>query len=76
MLPTSDILGNRVYAAYGVGDDGVMQVLGRQRLLPPPYGIYQGDINNPTDAQLIGRRRLSCTNRPTKAVTRRCRSSA
>ncbi|MGZ4766079.1 MAG: LVIVD repeat-containing protein [Ilumatobacteraceae bacterium] len=49
----SDIIGNRVYTAWGVGDDGVIQVLDRSKLLPPPYGTFPGDANNPTDAQLL-----------------------
>jgi len=49
---TSDIIGNRVYAAWGVGDDGVLQVLDRSKLLPPPYGTFAGDRNNPTNEQL------------------------
>jgi hypothetical protein len=48
----SDIIGNRVYAAWGVGDDGVMQILDRKKLLPPPYGTFSGDANNPSNAQL------------------------
>jgi hypothetical protein len=48
----SDVIGNRVYAAWGVGDDGVIQVLDRSKLLPPPYGTYMGDRNNPTNDQL------------------------
>jgi hypothetical protein len=47
-----DVIGNRVYLAYGVGGDGVMQVLDRQKLLPPPYGTFDGDPNDPTDAKL------------------------
>ncbi|MEO5697744.1 MAG: hypothetical protein ABIQ60_11505, partial [Burkholderiaceae bacterium] len=47
-----DIIGNRVYLAWGVGDDGVMQTLDRKKLLPPPYGNFSGDPNNPTDAEL------------------------
>ena len=49
----SDVIGNRVYAAYGVGDDGIVQVLDRNKLLPPPYGTYIGDRSNPTDDQLV-----------------------
>lgn len=49
----SDVIGNRVYTAWGVGDDGVIQVLDRAKLLPPPYGTYAGEPNNPTDAQLL-----------------------
>jgi hypothetical protein len=48
----SDTIGNRVYAAWGVGDDGVMQVLDRSKLLPPPYGTYTGDRNNPSNDEL------------------------
>ncbi len=36
----------------GVGDDGVMQVLDRVKLLPPPYGAYTGDRNNPSNDEL------------------------
>jgi hypothetical protein len=49
----SDVIGNRVYTAWGVGDDGVIQVLDRQKLLPPPFGTYSGSANDPTDAQLL-----------------------
>ncbi len=48
-----DVIGNRIYAAWGVGSNGVIQILDRNKLLPPPYGAYGGDINNPTDAQLL-----------------------
>ena len=47
-----DIIANRIYLAWGVGDDGVMQVLDRKKTLPPPYGTFAGDPNNPTNAQL------------------------
>jgi hypothetical protein len=50
---SSDIIGNRVYAAWGVGNDGVMQALDRSKLLPPPFGTYTGDRNDPTNAQLL-----------------------
>lgn len=33
-----DIIGNRLYLAWGVGDNGVLQVLDRKRLLPPSLG--------------------------------------
>src|SRR5712664_614777 len=33
-----DVIGNRVYAAWGVGDDGVLQVLDRKKLLPLSLG--------------------------------------
>ncbi|HEV7478501.1 MAG TPA: hypothetical protein VGO02_12280, partial [Burkholderiales bacterium] len=47
-----DVIGNRVYLAWGVGDDGVLQIVDRRKLLPPPYGTFSGDPNNPTDEQL------------------------
>lgn len=47
-----DIIGNRLYLAYGVGDDGVLQVLDRKKLLPFPYGTWSGDPDDPTNAQL------------------------
>lgn len=48
-----DVIGNRVYAAWGVGSNGVVQILDRTKLLPPPYGTFTGDIDNPTNAQLV-----------------------
>ena len=47
-----DVIGNRLYLAWGVGDNGVLQVLDRKKLLPPPYGTFSGDPNNPTNEQL------------------------
>jgi hypothetical protein len=47
-----DVIGNRIYLAYGVGGDGVMQVLDRDQLLPPPFGTYAGDLNDPSDAEI------------------------
>jgi hypothetical protein len=47
-----DVIGNRLYLAWGVGDNGVLQVLDRKKLLPPPYGSFSGDPNNPTNEQL------------------------
>ena len=48
-----DIIGNRLYLAYGVGDDGVMQVLDRKKLLPASHGgSWVGSPNNPTNAEL------------------------
>ena len=49
----SDVIGNRVYAAWGVGDDGVMTILDRTKLLPPPYGTYAGPADTPTEADLL-----------------------
>jgi hypothetical protein len=49
-----DVIGNRLYLAYGVGDDGVLQILDRKKLLPPSYGgSFIGDPNNPTNEELI-----------------------
>jgi hypothetical protein len=45
-------IGNRLYLAWGVGDVGVLQVLDRAKTLPPPYGSFAGDPDNPTNAQL------------------------
>jgi len=49
-----DVIGNRVYAAWGVGSNGVMQILDRNKLLPAGYGgIFNGDPDNPTNEQLL-----------------------
>ena len=49
-----DVIGNRVYAAWGVGSNGVMQILNRQKLLPPAYGgTWSGDRDNPSEADLV-----------------------
>jgi len=51
-----DTIGNRLYLAYGVGDDGVLQVLDRSKLLPPLSndrgGIFAGNKDDPTNAEL------------------------
>jgi hypothetical protein len=47
-----DVIGNRLYLAWGVGDDGVLQMLDRKKLLPPPYGTWSGDPDNPTNGEL------------------------
>jgi len=49
-----DAIGNRIYAAWGVGDDGVTQILDRKKLLPPALGGTW--IGDPT-----GRRRPTCS---------------
>ena len=50
---TDDVIGNRVYTAWGVGDNGVLQVLDRKKLLPPSYGgSFVGNPDNPTNAEL------------------------
>jgi hypothetical protein len=49
-----DVIGNRIYAAWGVGDDGVMQILDRKKLLPPALGgTWIGDPDRPTEADLL-----------------------
>ena len=58
----NDIIGNRVYAAWGVGDDGVLTILDRKKLLPPLSGGRGGtwvpatanSLDAPTEAELIG----------------------
>ena len=51
-----DIIGNRVYGAWGVGDDGVLTINDRKKLLPPLSGgrggTYMGDPDQPTAADL------------------------
>jgi hypothetical protein len=52
-----DIIGNRIYAAWGVGDDGVLQILDRKKLLPPPNGTWvpatASSADAPTEEELI-----------------------
>jgi hypothetical protein len=49
-----DAIGNRLYLAYGVGDNGALQVLDRKKLLPPSHGgTWLGDPDRPTVADLI-----------------------
>src|SRR5882672_8918365 len=49
-----DAIGNRIYAAWGVGDDGVTQILDRKKLLPPALGgTWIGDPDRPTEADLL-----------------------
>jgi hypothetical protein len=35
---STGVAGNRIYFAYGTGDNGVMQIVDRSKLLPPPLG--------------------------------------
>jgi len=50
-----DIVGNRIYAAWGVGDDGVMTIIDRKKLLPPSLGgTWVGDPDVPSNDDLIG----------------------
>jgi len=48
-----DVIGNRLYLAWGVGDNGVLQVLDRKKLLPAGYGgSWSGNPDDPTNAEL------------------------
>jgi hypothetical protein len=49
-----DAIGNRIYLAWGVGDDGILQIVDRKKLLPSPHGTWDGQRpNTPTDADLL-----------------------
>src|SRR6266571_3092722 len=49
-----DVIGNRIYSAWGVGDDGVLQILDRKKLLPPSLGgTWTGDPDRPSEADLL-----------------------
>src|SRR6266436_1863631 len=49
-----DVIGNRIYLAWGVGDDGILQILDRKKLLPPSLGgTWIGDPDRPTEADLL-----------------------
>jgi hypothetical protein len=49
-----DDIGNRIYAAWGIGSNGTLQIIDRKKLLPPAYGgTYTGDPDNPTEADLL-----------------------
>jgi hypothetical protein len=49
-----DVIGNRIYLAWGVGDDGVLQILDRKKLLPPSLGgTWTGDPDRPSEADLL-----------------------
>jgi hypothetical protein len=57
--PGDSIIGNRIYVAWGVGDDGVMTILDRKKLLPVAYGgtwvpATPTSADAPTEAELIG----------------------
>ena len=54
-----DIIGNRIYAAWGVGDDGVMTIIDRKKLLPAAYGgtwvpATPNSLDAPLESELIG----------------------
>ena len=49
-----DVIGNRIYLAWGVGSDGVLQIVDRKKLLPPAYGgTFTGNPDTPTEADLL-----------------------
>jgi len=60
----NDIIGNRIYAAWGVGDDGIMTIIDRKKLLPAAYGGTwvpgpgatpgTNNADNPVESELIG----------------------
>jgi len=51
-----DIIGNRIYGAWGVGDDGVLTILDRKKLLPPLSGgrggTFAGNPDDPSNDEL------------------------
>ena len=51
----NDVIGNRIYAAWGVGDDGVLQILDRKKLLPTTHGGTWNGLNpdRPTEQDLL-----------------------
>src|SRR5712692_7366757 len=50
-----DVIGNRIYLAYGVGDDGVLQILDRKKLLPFSLGGSWDGLHpdTPTESELL-----------------------
>jgi hypothetical protein len=55
----NDIIGNRIYAAWGVGDNGVMSIIDRKKLLPAAYGgtwvpATPTSADSPLESELIG----------------------
>jgi hypothetical protein len=45
---------NRLYMPYGVGSDGIIQILDLTKVLPPPYGVgHYVNPFKPTDAELL-----------------------
>src|SRR5947207_12387002 len=49
-----DVIGNRIYAAWGVGDDGVMQILDRAKLLTPAANSDDKLTNADLEAPQVG----------------------
>jgi hypothetical protein len=56
VAPGDNVVGNRIYAAWGVGDNGVMTIIDRKKLLPAAYGGTWNGANPdaPTEAELVG----------------------
>jgi hypothetical protein len=57
--PGNATIGNRIYAAWGVGDNGVHTTIDRKKLLPAAYGgtwvpATANSADAPTEAELIG----------------------
>ena len=58
--PAGDnVIGNRIYAAWGVGDNGIMTIINRKKLLPAAYGgtwvpKKADSADNPDEDELIG----------------------
>src|ERR1700730_83572 len=55
-----DVIGNRIYAAWGVGDDGVMTIIDRKKLLPAARGgtwvpATETSDDSPLESELIGK---------------------
>jgi hypothetical protein len=54
LVSGADVIGNRIYLAWGVGSNGVLQIVDRKKLLPPGYGgTFSGNPDNPTEADLL-----------------------
>src|SRR6266446_354366 len=50
---SDDVIGNRLYLAWGVGDDGILQIVDRKKLLPHSLGgTWTGDPDRPTNEDL------------------------
>src|SRR5260221_11341141 len=52
---SDDVIGNRLYLAWGVGDDGILPIVDRTKLLPHSLGgTWTGDPDRPTNEDLEG----------------------
>ena len=60
----TDVIGNRIYAAWGVGSDGIITIIDRRKLLPAAYGgvwvpgpgatAGTNNADNPLQSELYG----------------------